>query len=90
MEVIITDHARFELQRRGIEEADVITVVNQPQQRISSMKGRLVLQSKFFDKTERKEMILRVVGKESVEGFVVITAYKTSKIAKYWVKEAIG
>ena len=90
MDVIIKEHARFEIQRRRIEETDIITVINQPQQRTSSMKGRIVLQSKYFDKMEQKEMLLRVIGKESQEGFVVITAYKTSRIEKYWKKEVIG
>ena len=87
MDVIIKDHARFEIQRRGIEEKDIVAVINQPQQVIPSKKGRIILQSKYFDKTERKEMLLRVIGKESSEGFIVITAYKTSKIEKYWGKE---
>ena len=89
MDVIINEHARFEIQRRAIEETDIITLINKPQQRISSIRGRIVLQSKYFDKTERKEMLLRVIGKESPEGFIVITAYKTSKIGKYWGKEVI-
>ena len=31
-------------------------------------------------------MLLRVIGIESSNKFKVITAYKTSKIDKYWVK----
>jgi hypothetical protein len=34
-------------------------------------------------------MLLRVIGKEVDEVFIVITAYKTSKIEKYW-KEEMG
>ena len=89
MDVIVTDHARFEIQRRGIEETDVIAVINKPQQRIPSLKGGLVLQSKYFDKIEGKDMLLRVIGKESPKGFVLITVYKTSKIEKYWMKEEL-
>jgi len=88
VDVILTDHARFEIQRRGIEEADIVAVINRPQQRIPSLKGRTILQSKYFDKTEGKEMLLRIIGKESPKQFIVITAYKTSKVEKYWVKEA--
>jgi len=46
-------------------------------------------QNKYFDKTEGKDMLLRVIGKESPKGFVLITAYKTSKIEKYWMKEEL-
>lgn len=31
-----------------------------------------------------KEMLLRVIGSEIAGRFHVITAYKTSKIGKYW------
>jgi hypothetical protein len=89
VDVIVTAHARFEIQRRGIEETDVITLINKPQQRIPSLKGRMILQNKYFDKTEGKDMLLRVIGKESPKGFVLITAYKTSKIEKYWMKEEL-
>ena len=39
---------------------------------------------KYFDKIEQKQMLLRVIGRETEKGFVVITVYKTSKIEKYW------
>lgn len=59
MDVILTDHARFEIQRCGIEEVDIVAVINRPQQRIPSLKGRTILQSKYFDKTEGKEMLFK-------------------------------
>lgn len=31
-------------------------------------------------------MLLRVIGIETCERFEVITAYKTSKISKYWIR----
>ncbi|MDP2970952.1 MAG: DUF4258 domain-containing protein [Deltaproteobacteria bacterium] len=89
MDITIEEHARFEIQRRGIEESDIISVINQPQQIIPSKKGRIILQSKYYDRRERKEMLLRVIGKENPERFILITAYKTSKIEKYWREEMI-
>jgi len=89
MDVIINEHARFEIQRRAIEETEIVAVINRPQQVIPSKKGRIIFQSKYFDNMEQKEMLLRVIGNESSEGFIVITAYKTSKIEKYWGKEVI-
>ncbi len=89
MDITIKEHARFEIQRRGIEESDIISVINQPQQIIPSKKGRIILQSKYYDRRERKEMLLRVIGKENPERFIFITAYKTSKIEKYWRKEVV-
>jgi len=84
VDVIVTEHAKFEADRRNIPEELIKSVVEVPQQKLSSKKGRVIVQKKYYDETEGKEMILRVVGIESVEEFRVITVYKTSKIDKYW------
>lgn len=84
VDVIITEHAKFESGRRNIPEELIKSVVEVPQQKLSSKKGRVIVQKKYYDETEGKEMILRVVGIESVDEFRVITVYKTSKIDKYW------
>jgi len=54
-----------------------------------SRKGRVILQSKYKNSIEQKEMLLRVIGKEVNGVFIVITAYKTSKIEKYWKEEIV-
>jgi hypothetical protein len=65
----------------------IVRVVNNPQQKVPSKKGRIIIQNKFYDdKVEKKEMLLRIIGLETAEKFVVITVYKTSKISKYWIK----
>jgi len=87
MNAIFTEHARFEMERRQIAENNVSDVVEHPQQRLVSKKGRIILQNKYFDNIEKKEMLLRVIGKELADGgFRVISVYKTSKIEKYWIK----
>ncbi len=87
MDVIITEHAKFEASRRNISEELIKSIVEAPQQKLSSRKGRVIVQNKYLDEVEDKEMILRIVGTESTEEFKVITVYKTSKIDKYWKKE---
>lgn len=84
MEVIIRGHASFEAERRGIKEELIKSVAKNPQQKTPSKKGRVVAQSKYYDEEENKEMLLRVIGIEASDKFEVITAYKTSKISKYW------
>ncbi len=44
-------------------------------------KGRRIFQSKIG---LAGRMLLRVIVKEDNHAYHVITAYKTSKIAKYW------
>ncbi len=86
MKVIITDHALFEAMRRGIAEESINSVVNNPQQKLPSKKGRVIVQNKYYDESNNKEMLLRVIGSETTEGFTVITVYKTSRISKYWTE----
>ncbi|MBI3754029.1 MAG: DUF4258 domain-containing protein [Deltaproteobacteria bacterium] len=86
MGIIITGHGRFEAARRNIPEGLIKSVIENPQQKLFSKKGRIILQNKYHDETEGQEMLLRVIGIESSNEFKVITAYKTSKIDKYWVK----
>ncbi len=84
MNILITEHADFEMQRRQIPLSLVQRVVEEPQQIVPSQKGRLIYQSRFFDEQEDKEMLLRVVLDIEGDDFWVVTVYKTSKIEKYW------
>ncbi len=84
MQIIFTEHARFEMGWRQISEELVKTIVANPNQRYITGKGKVVLQSKYENSIEGKEMLLRVIGKEIDDNFIVITVYKTSKIEKYW------
>jgi hypothetical protein len=77
----ISSHARFEMARRGISTADVIRTVRHPGQVVPSIKGRGIYQS-LIGRAGR--LLLRVVVKETGDTYLVVTAYKTSKIAKYW------
>lgn len=84
VDIIITEHAKFEADRRNITEKLIKSAVETPQQKLSSRNSRVIVQNKYFDEIEDKEMILRIVGTESAKEFKVITVYKTSKINKYW------
>lgn len=77
----ITGHARFEMSRRGIRVSEVISVIRNPQQVLPSVKGRQIYQSRI-GLAER--LLLRVVVKQDARAYHAITAYKTSKISKYW------
>jgi hypothetical protein len=53
---------------------------------LPSKEGRVIVQNKYYDQEEKKEMLLRVIGIETSEKFEVITIYKTSRISKYWIE----
>lgn len=86
MEVVIKSHARFEAERRGIPEESIKDAVKNPQQKLPSKKGRVIVQNRYHDKVENKEMLIRVIGIGTSEKFEVITVYKTSRINKYWMQ----
>lgn len=84
MEIFISDHACFKAERRDIPVGIIMNVAQSPQQEIPSVSGRTICQSKLFDPEEEKEMLFRVVVRDIKELRRVITAYKTSKIERYW------
>ncbi|KKK66893.1 hypothetical protein LCGC14_2959500 [marine sediment metagenome] len=88
MRIRLTDHARFEAERRGISEDEISSVVQSPEQRILSKKERVILQNKYYDTIEGRDMLLRVIGSQMGDVFEVITVYRTSRIEKYWSGES--
>ena len=81
---VFTDHAHSELARRGISEDQVKAVLAKPEQSESVRKGRTVYQSKLSSGELPKEYILRVFVDVDRNPPQVVTAYRTSKIEKYW------
>jgi hypothetical protein len=56
-------------------------MVRIPGQVVPSVKGRQIYQG-LIGRAGR--LLLRVVVREDAQAYHVVTAYKTSKIAKYW------
>ncbi len=77
----ICGHARFEMRRRGISDTEVEAAVRNPEQVLPAKKGRQVMQSKVG---AGGHLLLRVVVKAEPAAYVVVTAYLTNKVAKYW------
>jgi hypothetical protein len=88
MDFRLSRHAEWEMARRGIPLAVVQVVMACPEQRLAdeSRAGRWILQSRFrFE--DGKMYLVRVVVAEHEQPPVIVTAYRTSKIAKYWSAE---
>ena len=84
-ECSISPHAILEMRRRGIDEDTVRRVLAAPEQREAVRPGRDVLQSRV--EFERKTYLVRVVVDVDRSPPEVVTAYRTSKIEKYWRNE---
>jgi len=80
----LTDHARFEMNRRQISEAEVTLVLNSPQQIVTVREGRKIYQSKLEMEEPPKVYLIRVIVDIDRSPPEVVTVYRTSKIAKYW------
>lgn len=74
--------AKKKMRRRGIPEGWVVDAVNAPDQIVEGYRGRTVAHRRHTVRGE--ERLLRVVFEETAEKYIVITAYLTSAIKRYW------
>lgn len=81
-EIEIIPLARRKIARRGIAQSWVNEAVRSPDQVVQGHGGRLVAQQRR--RVRRKERLLRVVFEETRDKYMVITAYLTSDIKRYW------
>lgn len=82
-----TAHGRFEMRHRGLSTAIVDTVLKSPEQRLEVRQGRHILQSRVSMGSPSKTYLVRVLVDIDRKPDEVVTAYRTSKIAKYWRDE---
>jgi hypothetical protein len=78
---VLTPHARFQMQRRGIDEAIVHRVMTAPEQQFDLRPGRAVRQSRV---EMGRTYLVRVVVDVERSPAEVVTVYRTTKISKYW------
>lgn len=83
-EFVVTAHAALEMRRRRIDDASLRRVLAAPEQREAVRPGRDVLQSRI--ELEGRDYLVRVFVDVDRNPAEVVTAYRTSKIAKYWRK----
>jgi len=83
MKFAFTTHAKVEAKRRKISISQIQSVLENPQQVISGYKSKRVYQSKIRFEND-KIYLVRVIVDEHFNPYRVITAYRTTKISKYW------
>jgi hypothetical protein len=87
-EYVITPHAKSKMARRGLEEEMIRWVLAAPEQRLEVRPGRIVLQSKVAMGVPARSYLVRVFVDTDRQPPEVVTAYRTSKILKYWEVDA--
>lgn len=79
----ISEHARAEMARRNIDDSVLWAVISEPEQIVPVRPGRSIYQSRIESDTR----LLRVVVDEDRQPAIVVTAYRTSNLRKYWQTE---
>jgi uncharacterized membrane protein len=82
VEYSFSKHFLDQLAKRDLIEAEILETLRHPQQVVEQPPDRRVLQSIF--NTDGKKYMIRVIVTSGRDPEVAITAYKTSKIDKYW------
>ncbi|HEU4760327.1 MAG TPA: DUF4258 domain-containing protein [Dehalococcoidia bacterium] len=79
-----TAYAEARIQRRRLSKELVLMVLDAPEQVIEEDDERMVAQSRLTDANSGQQRLLRVVYEQHEDQKIVITAYETSKMRKYW------
>ena len=72
--------------RRGIPEEIVLDVAANPEQTVRVSSDREIRQSHVADRGRDEDMLIRVVVDRLGDEDLIVTAYRTSKIQKYWTE----
>jgi len=81
---VIGPHASLEMARRGLSEEIIRRVLAAPEQQLDARPGRMVMQSRVEMGDAAKTYLIRVFVDVDREPAEVVTAYRTSKVRKYW------
>lgn len=82
MKFFLSEHAKQEIKRRMIPLKVLKQVLDNPEQIIQEYGNKKAYQSRV--KFNEGNYLLRVIVDDTKDPSVVITAYRTSKIEKYW------
>lgn len=85
MQIVFIPLAEKKLAQRGIAKAWVEETIKNPGQTVPGYGSRTVYQRRYT-LPGRKEQLLRVISEEAGKGKVIVTAYLTSDIKRYWRK----
>jgi Domain of unknown function (DUF4258) len=80
---VFTDHARRQMQRRGLAESDVHRVLQAPDSIEPVRAGRIVAQKLLPLGEPTRDYLVRVFVDVDRTPAEIVTAYRTSRIGKY-------
>lgn len=84
----ITEHALFEMERRGLSQDLIWSAVRKTEQQFEMRPGRTIFQSRVTMGEPGKRYLLRIFVDTDREPAEIVTAYRTSRVQKYWRSES--
>ena len=84
-DAFLTPHAREQLRRRAIDGEAVLAVAAAPEQVIPVRRGRVAAQSR--ERIAGRSALLRVIIDLDGPRPAIVTACRTTRVAKYWSTE---
>ena len=82
--IVVSDHARAQARRRSIDVESLIEVVRFPEQSFVVRPGREIRQSRLEMPAGGTLYLLRVIVDVMPLETTIVTAYRTTRIRKYW------
>jgi hypothetical protein len=83
MDFTFSKHVLFEIQRRKLS-LDQLKMVTQNPEQIVEVRDKLLAYQSRVRCDSGKSYLLRVIVNVKKNPKLVVTAYKTSKVSKYW------
>jgi hypothetical protein len=80
---VLTDHARVQITRRGLDERQIREVLAKPDAVELVRPGRIVVQKVLHLRGSAPDYLVRVFVDIDRTPPEIVTAYRTSKLAKY-------
>ena len=79
MKFTLLKHLKLQAKEREIDIKMIESTLTNPQQIVPEPKGLKVAQTKYINKKENKEYLIRVIFREDKDSRIGITVYKTLK-----------
>jgi len=80
----VSAHAERQIKRRGLTHEIIFDVLNRSAQIVELDTSKIAYQKIILFQKENKNYLVRVIVNTAIQPNLIITAYKTSKISKYY------
>ncbi len=86
MRIQFSDHALERMRSRNLTTDQIKNAIKNPDEHFHNQIGKVVHKIQNDDESQEK-YLLRIFYKEEEDRIIIISAYRTSKIEKYWKGE---